>query len=285
MTDLNKITVIISILNEERNISHCITSVRKSGIKKIIVIDGGSTDKSIEEVKKKKIKYFIAKNKGLGFQRALGVKKSKTKYIAMIDADHRLSKNIFLKLLKDLKKSNYVGIQPFLTSKKKNLNYFQKCYQALNNINVNKKGPKDVIGTPSLWKARVIKSNNYNIKMTAGSDDTELCYRLKKKGFICGSSSVYVNTFYRQNPSQYLKKFIWYGKGDAQLILSHQNLLFGLIKHQLFNYPIKYSFISLTKFQIFPIPFFIFAGYTRFIGMTIEFIRNFLNIKEKIYST
>ncbi len=282
---LNKITVIIPILNEEKNISSCIKSVKRSGIKKIIVVDGGSSDKSIKIVRKNKIKYFIAKNKGLGFQRALGVKNSKSKYIAMIDADHRPSKNVFLKLLKDLKDYNYVGVQPFLTQNKKKLNYFQKSYQALNNINVNKRGPKDVIGTPSLWKAKVLKSNNYNIKMTAGSDDTELCYRLKKKGLICGGSSVYVYNSYRQNFSQYLKKFLWYGKGDAQLIMIYPNILLSLIKHQLFNYPIKYSVISLAKFEIFPIPFFIFTGYIRFTGMIIEFIRKFLNIKEKIYST
>ena len=138
---LNKITVIIPILNEEKNISSCIKSVKRSGIKKIIVVDGGSSDKSIKIVRKNKIKYFITKNKGLGFQRALGVKNSKSKYIAMIDADHRPSKNV-LKLLKDLKDYNYVGVQPFLTQNKKELNYFQKSYQALNNINVNKRGQK-----------------------------------------------------------------------------------------------------------------------------------------------
>lgn len=284
MRIFNQITVNISILNEENNIEGCIKSIKKCGINKIIVIDGGSIDKSISIVKKNKIKCYVKKNKGLGFQRSVGVKYSKTKYIAIIDADHRPTKKVFLRLLKDLKKFNYSGIQPNLVQKK-NLNYFQKSYQALNDINVNKSGPRDVIGTPSLWKAKIIKSNNYNKKITAGSDDTELCIRLKEKGFVFGGSSIKVQTLYRHKFSQYLKKFLWYGKGDAQLIRLNQNMFLGLIKHQLINYPIKYSLISLRKFEIFPIPFFIFAGYIRFIGMMLEFIRDFLNIKEKIYST
>ena len=57
---LNKITVIIPILNEEKNISSCIKSVKRSGIK-IIVVDGGSSDKSIKIVRKNKIKYYRKK--------------------------------------------------------------------------------------------------------------------------------------------------------------------------------------------------------------------------------
>jgi len=284
MKIFNQITVNISILNEENNIGDCIKSIKNCGINKIIVIDGGSIDKSISIVKKNKIKCYVKKNKGLGFQRSVGIKHSKTKYIAIIDADHRPTKKVFLRLLKDLKKFNYSGIQPNLIQKK-NLNYFQKSYQALNDINVNKNGPRDVIGTPSLWNGKIIKSINYNKKITAGSDDTELCIRLKRKGFVVGGSSIKVQTLYRHKFSQYLKKFLWYGKGDAQLIRINPNMFLSLVKHQLFNYPIKYSLISLRKFEIFPIPFFIFAGYIRFIGMMLEFIRDFLNIKEKIYST
>ena len=48
MKSLNQITVNIPTLNEENNILNCINSVKKSGIKKIIVIDGGSTDKTLK---------------------------------------------------------------------------------------------------------------------------------------------------------------------------------------------------------------------------------------------
>ena len=146
MKSLNQITVNIPTLNEENNILNCINSIKKSGIKKIIVIDGGSTDKTLKIVKKKNIKYYIAKKKGLAFQRALGVKKSKTKYIALIDADHRPIRSSFLKMLTDLDTSDYVAVQPIIVSKKKNMNYFEKSYQKLCDINVNIKGTKKMIG-------------------------------------------------------------------------------------------------------------------------------------------
>ena len=52
MKNLNSITVTIPTLNEEKNILSCIKSIKKSGIKNIIVIDGGSTDNTINILKK-----------------------------------------------------------------------------------------------------------------------------------------------------------------------------------------------------------------------------------------
>ena len=63
LRDLNKITVNIPTLNEEKNIIGCIQSIKKSGIKKIIVIDGGSTDKTIELIKSQKVKLIRVKKK------------------------------------------------------------------------------------------------------------------------------------------------------------------------------------------------------------------------------
>ena len=78
---LDKITVNIPVLNEERNIEECIKSIRQSGIKKIIVIDGGSEDKTLTILKKfKNIKVVKVNKKGLAFQRMKCVLKCKTKY-------------------------------------------------------------------------------------------------------------------------------------------------------------------------------------------------------------
>ena len=236
-------------------------------------------------LKSLKVKYFIAKNKGLAFQRALGIKKTKTKYVALIDADHRPTKKSFLLMLMDLKNSNYAAVQPSLIINKKNLNFFENSYQAITDINVNILGPKRMIGMPALWKTKIIKKNNFNPKITAGSDDTDLSYRLFKKGYVFGSSTAKIINIHRSTMIQYIKKYIWYGKGDAQFIIEHPERFLSILKHQIFNYPIKYSFILLSKGKFFPIFFSIMAGVLRFIGMMIELMRKILRLKEKIYST
>lgn len=282
---LKDITVNIPVLNEEMNITECIKSIKKSGINKIIVIDGGSTDKTIELVKKQKVQLIRIKKKGLAFQRGTGIRNTKTKFVALIDADHRTTKKSFKKLLEDLSTSNYAAVQAILKPKNRKLNYLEKCYQAITEINVNLIGPKNMIGMPTLWKTKIIKANNFDAKFTAGSDDTDLSYRISKKGYVFGNSSAIIYNIHRTSLIQYIKKYLWYGKGDAQFVLNHPERALSMFKHQLFNYPIKYSFISILKYEFYPIPFMVVAGHLRFFGMIKEFFNIIFKIKEKIYST
>lgn len=282
---LDKITVNIPVLNEERNIEECIKSIRQSGIKKIIVIDGGSEDKTLTILKKfKNIKVVKVNKKGLAFQRMKGVLKSKTKYIALIDADMRPTKNSFKIMLKDIEKSNYVGIEAFIKADKTN-SYFDRAYQQIMEVNINKIGPRRMIGTPTLWHSKILKENNFDPFFTGPSDDTDICYRIYKKGYIFGGSKAIIKHVHRSNLKEYAKKYLWYGKGDAQFILKHPERTFSIIFHQLFNYPIKFSFFSIIRGQFYPIPFMFFSGYLRFFGMLLEFLKKILGFKEKIYGT
>ena len=130
---------------------------KKRRIKNIIVIDGGSTDNTINILKKiKNIKIFKANKKGLAYQRKLGVLNSKTKFTALIDADMRVTKNSFKIMYKDLIKRSYAGVTAFVKSNKID-NYFDKSYQQIQNININRSGPRRMIGTPTLWHTKILK--------------------------------------------------------------------------------------------------------------------------------
>ena len=84
---------------------------------------------------------------------------------------------------------------------------------------------------------------------------------------------------------QYLKKYIWYGKGDALFIIKHPERTLSIIKHQLYNYPIKFSFLSLKRLKIVPIPFMFLSGILRFTGMIIELLKKVFGFKDNIYNT
>ena len=83
----------------------------------------------------------------------------------------------------------------------------------------------------------------------------------------------------------FIKKYLWYGKGDAQFVMKHPERFFSILKHQIYNYPIKISFKMLLKGKIYSTPFSFFAGLLRHIGMIIYFFGRLINKKEKIYST
>lgn len=87
----NLISVIIPLYNEEDSISKVIKSIPNHRKLEILVIDDGSTDKSIEKVrkiKKKNLNLFKhKKNKGYGSAIITGLKHSKGDIIITMDSD------------------------------------------------------------------------------------------------------------------------------------------------------------------------------------------------------
>lgn len=92
------ITVIIPMYNAEKTITQAMDSVRNQTagelIRKVVVVDDGSTDNSSEIVKAYAenypnfpLWYIYQENKGAASARNLGYKKAKTKYVAFLDAD------------------------------------------------------------------------------------------------------------------------------------------------------------------------------------------------------
>ncbi len=90
----DKVTVIIPAYNAEKYIDECLTSIIKQTYKnfEIIIVNDGSTDKTLEIVKQyenkhKNITVLNIKNHGQGYARNLALKKATGEYIMFIDAD------------------------------------------------------------------------------------------------------------------------------------------------------------------------------------------------------
>lgn len=87
-----KVSIIIPVYNEESKIKGCLDSLFKQTYKyfEILIIDDDSTDKTLEIVRKYKVKIFRNGKKDYDIGKAIGIKNSKGKYLLFIDADNRL---------------------------------------------------------------------------------------------------------------------------------------------------------------------------------------------------
>ncbi len=85
------VSVIIPTYNRKKFLKHAINSVIKQTYQnlELIIIDDGSSDKTIEYLKKKKLKYFKQNNKGVSAARNKGIKKASYDWIAFLDSDDR----------------------------------------------------------------------------------------------------------------------------------------------------------------------------------------------------
>jgi glycosyltransferase involved in cell wall biosynthesis len=84
------LSVIIITKNEEDRIERCLESVYRIS-DEIIVIDSGSTDKTVEIVKKFTDKVFITDWPGYGIQKQRALNKASCDWVLSIDADEELT--------------------------------------------------------------------------------------------------------------------------------------------------------------------------------------------------
>lgn len=98
-------------LNEEKTVTICINKalafLEKNGIKgEVLVADNGSTDNSIELIKKTRARMINVSEKGYGSALINGIKAAKGKYIIMGDCDDSYDFENLMPFLNELK-NNY----------------------------------------------------------------------------------------------------------------------------------------------------------------------------------
>jgi glycosyltransferase involved in cell wall biosynthesis len=91
---MDKITVVVHTHNEERNISDCLESA-KLLTDKIILVDMGSTDKTVAIAKNLKIPVInFPKSDYVEPAREFGIKQAKTDWVFILDADERITEKL-----------------------------------------------------------------------------------------------------------------------------------------------------------------------------------------------
>ncbi len=104
MRDLT-ISAIIPVLNEEKNIKACIENVKKLNPLEIIVVDGGSTDRTIEIAEKEGAR-IIKTSKGRGIQLQEGASAAKGDILLFLHADSNIKEDVDLS---EYIKNGYIG--------------------------------------------------------------------------------------------------------------------------------------------------------------------------------
>jgi len=103
---MNKISVALATFNEEGNIGPCLESV-KDIVDEIIIVDGSSTDKTVEIAKQFGARITIASNPPIfhiNKQKALD--QTSGEWILQLDADERVSKELSQEIIKVINMSD-----------------------------------------------------------------------------------------------------------------------------------------------------------------------------------
>lgn len=107
-----KVSVIVPVYNTEKYLKNCIDSLLKQNFEdyEIIVINDlspGDAEEIIKSYNDKKIVYIKNKtNKGIGYNRNLGIKKAKGEYVCFIDSDDYVKEDFISKMYNYSKENN-----------------------------------------------------------------------------------------------------------------------------------------------------------------------------------
>lgn len=109
-----QLSVIVPVYNVETYLKRCVDSILEQTFKEfeVILVDDGSLDNSSEICNKysksdKRVKVIHKKNGGLSSARNAGLNIAKGKYIAFIDSDDYISKDMFKTMINLAFSSNY----------------------------------------------------------------------------------------------------------------------------------------------------------------------------------
>lgn len=108
---LYDVSVIIPVYNGERYLKDCLDSLKAQTLKNIqtIIVNDGSIDNSlkiIEEYSDDNVTVINKKNEGLGAARNTGLEYVKGKYIAFLDCDDVIDKNMYEAMYKKAEDNN-----------------------------------------------------------------------------------------------------------------------------------------------------------------------------------
>ncbi len=175
-----KVSVCITTFNEEQSIEKLLKSIlsQTKVPDEIVIVDGGSTDKTVERIRNyKKVRLIISKGTSIAKGRNLAVKKAIYSMIAMTEP--------------------FLGIMPSKFDAEKFL-----------------PSTRSIAFKKSVWE----KIGGFNEKFDRAGEDTEFNLQLSKFNFqIERKKSAIVYWEVPDNLVGAMKKFLYYARGDAQI--------------------------------------------------------------------
>jgi len=279
------VSVIIRTFNEENNIEECVSYCKKNNPAEIIVVDGGSTDRTMRILESIKNIRVVSSEKGLARQRNSGLKSvcEKTKYVAIVDADDRLDKNCLRSLYETLESTNADAVQAkheclsMITGRKPN--YWEEAFltnmKIIRDIDIKKSNTIEMVGRPALYRKEMLwkaVNNSSSLQFNNASEDSDLAYNLKKNGavFVCGDGITYRK--HLGTLGELYRRWLSYGTGDAKFIKINPERTRNVLLHVLYVYPVKRALYCVIRYKARYVPFFVLQGIVRFIGIVRYFM-------------
>ena len=253
------ISAVIPTKNAERTVEDCLTSVQRNNPAEIIVVDGNSSDRTVEIARRYTEKIYSDEGRGINYAGQLGAEQATQEYVAYIDSDITLPQGTLATLLAELKASDCVSMQAkviganCVTYLERGADWSIRLLQA-------RRGGG--LSAAVLRKDTILKYKLDSF-VKVGSD-YEFQLRMEREGGKLGTSSALVYHHHKADMKSFVKQRFRYGQEATRFIQKYGPWQGGFWSPLVMLYWIA---TCLVKGKPHFIPFFIVSGISGTMGM------------------
>jgi glycosyltransferase involved in cell wall biosynthesis len=110
------LTVVVPVRNAASHLAECLSSVRRNDPADLIVVDGRSSDDSVEIARGFGARVLSDEGRGLPVARLLGAEAARTRWLALVDSDVVLADGALAGLLAEAEDDGWTALQAGLLS-------------------------------------------------------------------------------------------------------------------------------------------------------------------------
>ncbi len=246
------ISVIIPVRNAEHVVEECLTSIFEADPQEVIVVDGNSTDRTLEIARMFPVTILSDGGKGVPKARMMGIESAVSEIVMLIDVDIVLPKNALQSLFDEFQEENYDGLQAGLISIS-DRGYWGRALTTHHNRGRSKNWP-GVMAT--LFKRDVLLEHRFDERFLSG-EDIELRWRLQKANLKLGVSKKTIVQHRFDDNFEFAKgQFLADGKGLGRMVSKYRWPAAKLLLIP-FAGSVRGIILSLIHFEPIWIPYFL----------------------------
>jgi glycosyltransferase involved in cell wall biosynthesis len=257
------VSVVVPVRNAEDFAESCLASIARSRPREIIVVDGNSTDGTLEVAKRYADVVLSDGGNGLPLARLLGVQAARSRWVVLVDADVLLPEGALQALLEEFIEGGYSALQAGLRSVS-GAGYWGRAL-AHHHVTGRSKEWFGVMAT--VFERDALLEHGFDTGFLSG-EDIELRWRLQRSGHKVGVSQRTIVTHRFRDTFDFAKdQWLQDGKGLGRMVRKH-----GLRGAWLLALPVLAAVrgivLSLTRWRA-PrwIPYFLLYCLYNYVGM------------------
>jgi len=215
---LADLTVVIPVRNAERLLPACLASVDREGPSQIVVVDGNSTDSTLDIARRYPTTILSDEGRGLPVARMLGAQEAKTRYVALVDADVVLPEGSLARLLEEFRAGGYTALQAGLHSVG-GPGYWGRALAEHHRSGLS----RNWFGlVATVFERETLLTVGFDQRFVSG-EDIEIRWRLARDGRRIGvsSSTVVTHRFGGDTFAFARDQFAMDGRGLAEMVRKH----------------------------------------------------------------